>query len=216
MIKFSVNQFPCTDYFYKIKPDFHVLMDPAYRVDSGLVYMETMNNLNKVDWPLTVIMPMYFGQKNFVTDTVVNDMVKFKFFNTEHNNITEFSNNILYKWASNELCPRVQNVIIGVIYFAINIGIKNIFLSGVEFDLFKTYIVDENNMLYRNKNCHFYDEANKTELIAIPMNMKESLQRFIYALNSFEMLKEYAKYAGCNIYNLTLNSYIDVYKKVKW
>lgn len=224
MIKFAMNFSMVSDYYFKIKPDFHIFMDPTCIDESSKpIHYDKINMLNQVDWSLTILLPSYFGKNNFITETIKNDNIKFLFINTEHNDIMKFSDYAFKKWSSNELCPRVQNVVISAIYFSINIGIKDIFLTGVEHNFFNNLIMGEDNILYVNTNSHFYDKLdNKNYKPQYHHDRKstftiaEYMNAMYLTFNGYDMLKEYAEYMECNIYNLTLTSFIDSFPKIKW
>ncbi len=213
-----VNDSYLSKHYKKIKPRFHVLIDPEYcntvRAEDRIQRLE---HLNSVDWKMTIVMPLSFIENNLVANTVKNPNINFIYVNTSP--IDKMDKKSLDDCRINKKMPTAENVVVAAIYTMINLGFKTIYITGVEHNTFQHLFVDQNNVLYIDDGFHFYD--NKSTIVPAwksgvddLFSVTEYLEAMVKTFSAYKLLKKYADYADTTIYNLTLNSFIDVFPKV--
>ena len=205
--------------FKKIKPHYYVVADPLFfnRPINDKRIIQTIQELNKVDWNLTMFIPYTYYKKYKLE--ITSSYIHIIPFNTNafHENMT-FKNLKYYIYKKGLACPRVQNVIIACIYCMINSGYKNIYLYGVEHSWTEQLLVNDNNQVCL-KDIHFYDkdEVKITPWMKGPneaFKMHEILRTLSYMFIGYHDLQDYANYLGdVNIVNKTKKSFIDAFKK---
>ncbi len=222
-----VNGFPLMRNFFELKPKYYIYLDPAIcdkEANKNDEYLIKLNQsvksvIEKVDWKLNIILPEIARDWNVLMDIPKsNPNINLIYINTRHIDInsTPFYHaghkNLLYK--INMYSPKVQTVLVGCLYFAINVGYKSIYLMGAENSWFKYIGVDENNQLYINDK-HCYDKDDKENRRYLPdMTIAEELQAEVSVFKSYEDLEDYSKYMGAKIYNATNPSAIDAFERI--
>ena len=207
-----VNFFGNTDYFFKIKPRYYILLDPAFFKKQK---SETVNsnidklvaNLNKVDWPMTLFIPYTKDAVKTGKERVENENISIDVYNS--NRVQGFISfqNLIYRRCLG--IPSSINVSLPAIILMINLGYKNVYLHGVEFSWLKAYVVDElNGRIYLNDG-HFYEGNNR---LFIPKGgYKFDVGCILDALDATERIQNYAIYRNVCIVNRTRGSYIDAF-----
>ena len=216
---YVVNDFSLSNFYVKLKPSNYILVDPAYW--SGQLNdpfkKETLENIRlKTNWPLNLIFPI--NAKGLIND----------FFNSNINiSVYYFSNvsfnansnsNIIFYWLyrRNLLNPHIQNVLVYALFLAINRNCKRIYLLGAEHSWIKNLVVDQNNFVCTIDD-HFYSIENKMKpfltYCGAPYKIHQLLNDFSKMFLGYHLISEYAKFANCEIFNLSCDSYIDSFIK---
>ena len=207
-----VNFSPNTEMFFKLKPKFFALADPAffkYKNHFRSTDIENLySNLEKVNWNMTIFIPSHFDLKIKNKNITIKKVFSLPFEGNVH------LRNFLYK--HNFASPKFQNVVILAIYSLINYGFKNIYLHGVETDSYKkVYINLEGYPIYFDE--HYYGKE-KINLVKTGFCKKGEFYKYLFAfaimLKNYKYLKDYADFMNVEIYNYTINSMIDAFKKL--
>ncbi len=215
-----VNWFACNNPdFFVIRPKYYFLIDPAFYHKNEKTFYDRKKQveeltevMNQVTWKMTIIAPqrnmLETNNRNItyshISSSVVNgDMCKAYLHHLYDRNLA--------------ICG-MQNVLCAALHFFIVKGFGKVYLAGVDFDEFKSYVVDERNHVLAVYK-HFYGEriVDCTETNYIPLG---SFYRWLgfYAkmMKEFHYVSEYATSKNVQIKNLTLNSYIDLFEKTRW
>ncbi len=221
--KFCTNNFPATEYFYKLKPEFIVFMDPFFWAkdlyeEKRNSYQKIYENLMQTDWQITIFMPKAAQNWNFFIDLPMkNENIDIIYVNASENKYkgkTEFR-----EYALNLAMPNVLNVTISALFLGINLGFEKIHLYGANHSNITDIKVEE-NILYEIKKYFYEDKMyeNLTPCYSTPDRKKtKTISEFLYdwylTFSAYEKLEEYSKYMGAKIYNLSKNSFIDAFER---
>ncbi|MDR0796583.1 MAG: DUF115 domain-containing protein, partial [Tannerella sp.] len=171
-----VNDFAITELYTELKPEFYILADPAYYVENLKPNLQIIaQNLfvalhEKTNWPLSIFVP-YEGLKK------IQEKLK------ENEHITVLGYNKVNTWKGFKWFDRWMyhkqwaiisglNVIMVALSLSISMGIKKIYLLGVDHDWFKNLVVGDDNLLYI-LDTHFYDDDN---LKPVPLSIERNNQ----------------------------------------
>ena len=206
-----VNHFANTPTFWKIRPKYYVLLDPAYF--GGVCPIELqdripvlMKNLSKVDWPMTLYIPYTKDAKAHAKERLNNPNISIQFFNSTRIVGAKWFRNWAYK--HNLGIASSKNVLLPSIQLMLNKGYKNIYLYGAEFSWTKTYSVNPENGKIYTDDVHFYD---KTRIPLKKGGFKFDLSCLVEALEATEIYADYSEYIGVSIINRTPGSFIDAF-----
>lgn len=204
-----LNYFPSKDErFWTIKPTYLCLMDPGFfnkcSSEAEAEKKVLFDALSKVDWH------MYLVCKRGCSLPVSNDNLQYIYLSAY-----TYEGSILRKkiYSKNLGTYRIQNVVQGGIFLGTILKAKTIYLSGVE-SSYLNISVNEDNEIYINMS-HSYD----TKRIRLNNENIKYLHDYIRAIYftflAYYTSKEYADAQRTEIYNLTQNSLIDVFRKKK-
>lgn len=195
--------------FFKIKPRYYCIIDDAYYRENRLQnkeYGKLFEALKRVNWQMIMITlsdhkigldNSYIRQVRLNRNTYYGDIFKY----------------ILFR--KNLATRGYQNVINAAIYFAVTAKAKEVYLIGVENDWHRELNVNNNNEVIRITS-HFYGNQilNLTEIGEIK---KGELYKYFYwyytTLYKYYEYALYAKALNVPVYNLTKNSFIDVFDR---
>lgn len=222
---FAVNKFCLTSEFPLVKPKYYLLLDPAFYIkkNSSIKFLGLHKKIidsfiTKIDWEMTLFVPARTDMKeDWDTLTSHNKHITVRYIN--NNAAVGFKSIVFTLFRYNLAMPVTQNVLVGAIFLSLNIGYKNIYLLGVEHSWSEDIRVNDKNQLYiRNK--HYYDEVETIFYKGIEQKeiwkMHEILLAWSKVFMSYFVLQDYAKKLNAKIYNLTAESYIDAFPKVKF
>ena len=209
-----MNNFFRSEYFEIIKPRFLVMVDPAYyreiKDDFSTASREDMvTAMNKISWEITLIVPYEF-KKGSTIGRIRNSNVSYCYINNiPVDGFLEMSH---YLYKNNLGMPWPGNVMIAAIFCCINIGFKKIYLLGAEHSWTKDLRVNDNNKVCYYDD-HFYD--SKSMRVVPNTNISLMLSMIARGFKSHQQLNVYSQYRGCEVINLTENSFIDAYNRRK-
>ena len=230
--KLAVNYFARTVEYTQLKPDYYLIISPEYfRKEQKKGWAadreKTLEIISeKTDWSMVLMLPSaakghqlvdkYFHNHNFISLYFIN--------NTPIDGFKSFRESAYQK---NLGIPRPHNVLIPAIWFGIKNSFKEIYLTGSDHSWLRDlWVTQENEVLLSQK--HFYDQQTKEQQTdknkPTPQAMyhgtseekrklHEVLHKFMVSFQSYWVLKAYAESRSVNIYNLTLDSYIDAFEK---
>ena len=220
----TVNFSVLTDIFMELKPEYHVIVDPAFfELEKNtqdvknrvLQFFETLNS--KVTWNMTLIVSAKANRKT-LKKLLKNDKIRICQLPGKDLKLDSdiFQSLMFLSYRKGLAMLPCQNVVMACIYFAITIGYKEIQLYGVEHSWIKYLKVNENNIVCQ-EDVHYY---GKTKLVPFykdknsTFTMAEILTAFAKMFSGYEKLQRYAKYCGSvQIINMTKDSYIDAFQR---
>lgn len=217
---FVVNSFAASEYYSKLKPKFYMLADQIYWNEHLCRERDTVINLivDKTKWMMYLFVP-YFAKKARFFDRLVskNNNIKLIYFNSiDVSGGNQIINRYLYKY--NLAMPLIQNVLIGCIFMAINIGFEKIFLFGADHSWHEDIVLDEKNVMFLKDSYNCFGTSNNLLPFLHPDGKSFRMDDLFLALsNMFKshlILEDYSKFMGAKIYNASSRSYIDAYERI--
>lgn len=213
----TVNFAVQSPFFSEIKPAFHVVADPILFSDEKMA--ELFDCLaQKVNWPLTLFLP-YYAKKYPLWPSITqkiksNTFIKVQLYNmTKINGSINFLNSAVIKgWGLP--CPR--NVLVPSIAHCLRLGFSNIYLAGADHSWTKLLWVDDKNQVMIDDK-HFYDSSSSkiNNTVHQTASLYLVLESISLVLQSYQKLNLIAKKHGIHIYNITPESFIDVFNRLK-
>lgn len=205
------------DLFEQVKPQFHVMVDPAFftrKEDQDEIHYctskKTMETFNyKVAWPICLIRipkgnPIISLNENFINSAYLSPIVLLP------DDVKKYK--VLYD--SNFIVPTCQNAGHVAIFSGIMMGYKNIYIYGLDFDFIKNYYVDADNHIHVYTD-HSFGERFDEDITLEGVNMMEQMDHEYTAYRAFYFDKAYAELCGTKIINCNTNSMIDCFEKAK-
>ncbi len=212
-VYFAVNMFVQSEYFYKLQPSAYFLIDGAFfqpcddRVKEQVCTLTQI--LNEITWDMDVCVPNHADTEMFKR-RITNSKVHILKINTIQVSGFQWFRHVIYR--HNMGMPRCQNVLIGTLMHAINMGYKTIHLYGADYSWMRDLRVDENNVVCYGDR-HVYNPG--LTVIKMQNNIATLLSCFSTAFKSHYLVRQYADSVGTTIYNRTEGSFIDAYKRIK-
>ena len=215
----AVNFAANTPVFTELKPTFYMLTDPHFfvRMEQENVKQLWVKFAKKVDWNMTLFIP-----------TKVKRSGEWFSLAKSNKNITICTYNMTPIEGLNSLenfayshglgMPRPRNVLIPSLMQAIAMRYKKVYLAGADHSWLKTLSVDDDNRVV-SIQPHFYKEAKseeeriKKDYMSIPLH--QVLESMYIAFRTYHTIRRYADYRGVEILNITPESFIDAFKKLK-
>jgi len=229
---FCINDFPFRREFEEIKPDFYSCIDPFYwenkNVDQecNLEGLKIINEIViKASWPIALIIP--FEMKNLVKISKIqsNELVTVIYFNRVF--ITGFRRFTYLLFKSGLAMPHAQNILNSVLFAAINMRYRNIFISGADHSWHEEIVLGKDNIVYL-KQIHFYDQKELVDLQPAyknnvyingsyqPFMIHEIFEAWAKCFKTYHILDDYAKFRNSNIFNVSNKTFIDAFKRIEF
>lgn len=115
--------------------------------------------------------------------------------------------------------PKPQSVLITAIFLSLNLDFKTNYIFGADSSWHEELYVDNDNDVYfTDKN--FYDNNRQEKIKSYQDNtqtqtVKDFFYRIMVLFECYEELAKYSEKKGAIIYNVSLKSYIDAFKRFK-
>ena len=218
VVNFSAN----SEFFFKLKPHFYVMVDPTFFVPTPRHKNNVKNledNISKVDWDMFIFVPNSYikiAQERYKNG---NDHIYIYGFSQNHFSENFSLTKLKYMlYTINLAGPIITNVGVASLFCMINSGFKEIHLYGMEHSWIKLIHVDKNNFVCM-KDTHYYDNK-EVEPIKLyyqnrPERLHEQLRFQAAAFAAYWDIKGYTDYLGSvKIINNTPESFIDAFDKM--
>lgn len=209
---YAVNDCVMTDMFQLMRPQLYCFIDHLYFEEKTNEYKiyDCMNE--KVQWEMQLFIPV--EKYRFVKSRINNKKITITPVPTLIFEGFEKCKYPTYK--RGEAVPLFVNVVNLAIYTSLNMGVKKIFLYGVDHTFLKLISVDEeNNLILRDE--HFYG----CDIIHIPPKPDGTLwtvSNFVYdkylTFKEHDNIRGYSDFLGAEIINCTECSCIDSYVRL--
>ena len=175
------------------------------------ILMEGLRILEKVNWPLTVVIPA--GH----TLRINNPNLSYVYINSVVNNDERFK--IRFKfYKRNMMIPCRNNVVQGAIYFAIWSGCKTVGLIGAEYNFFRSVELKANGDVVVKIPHSFEEEKIFSEWVLNEEYegrngvVSSFLRRTSETLAGYNYLKEYADMENVIITNYSTGTMIEAFQ----
>ena len=204
------NRFALSEDFYKLKPQYYILLDPAFCVEENIMKDPSIQamyaSINKVDW----VMTLFLSQRaniSVIQQFVTNKNVALYKYNATTVIGPLKLQNLMYRKGLG--IPTSRNVIIPALELMINFGYKNIYLYGFEFSWTKNFDVDPRNNRVYESSKHFY---NDPDIQYFERGMyRDYLRHIDEMLFGTEQMAYFAESEGTSVVNRTRGSFIDAF-----
>lgn len=206
---YAVNDCVMTDMFLLMRPQLYCFIDRLYFDEQAKEY-RIYDYLNeRVQWDIQLFIPI--KKKNFVTERIHNKHITIVPIPTLL--FSGFENCKYPAYKRGIAVPLFVNVVILAIYTSLNMGVKRLYLYGVDHTFLKLVFVDDNNELCL-KDDHYY--GSKVIHIAPREDGSHfNVAGFVYdqylTFKEHDSIRGYADYLGAEIINCTKCSCIDSY-----
>ncbi len=213
---FSVNFAAKSPYFTELKPDFHILADPAFFTEpKHFGIFETM--AENIQWPLRLFLPASAKKINGWMECKrkleSNPNISIGYFNmTKIAGPAWFMDKATMKgWGG----PAPRNVMIPAIALSLRMKCPNIYLAGADHSWIKDISINEKNEVLLNDK-HFYDQDTQgKEVNYKTVKLSQVLGSISIALHSYEILDQIARKHNRHIFNISPGSFIDAFDRMK-
>ncbi|MCX6226040.1 MAG: DUF115 domain-containing protein [Bacteroidia bacterium] len=220
--KICVNFFAESDLYSKIKPKIYVIYDPNFwESETGDIFNKIDELFKKViketTWEIFLFAPFNFRKSKFYSPLLNNNCIKLVFFNAI--SIDGFPGFIRYCLSHRLGMPRAPNVIIPSLVFAINLGYKKIYLTGVDHSWHQEIVVKSDSKVYVAQK-HFSDNLAIHKPMYTksggrdPATMHQLFLGWSNLFKGYELINDLAVRKDVKIFNLTEASFIDAFQKI--
>lgn len=209
----AVNYAANAEEFYRLKPRYYVMVDPAFFEAKPNPNVETLklNFASRVDWPVTLFIPAEYRRAFDVTS---NPNITLRTINSIGLEGFPWFERMAYsrRWGT----PRPRNVLIPSIMVAIWLGFRNIYLVGADHSWMRTLAVNDDNEVV-SVQPHFYKDnehsLKQAKSIFSTVRLHEVVHSYYVAFKAYFSIKRFADAVGVNIYNSTPHSFIDAFPR---
>ena len=114
--------------------------------------------------------------------------------------------------------PRPRNVLIPSIMLAINSGYRRVYVAGADHSWTQTLWVDEDNRVVSIQPHFYQDNEEEKKRVATEYHnypLHQILQSLYIAFRSYFDIADYAKSRNVEIINITPESFIDAFPRMK-
>ncbi len=203
-----VNFFPTkSDLYWKIRPKYIFLLDPSLFDFSNIEVKELWKCLSESTWKIVVI--TFYDS---VINCNIGDNITIERIPKERISYEHFKRFRYFLYRKRYAIPGAQDVIGGALYYFIMHRPNIIYMAGVDLSEFVYFRVDKDNIVYAEVEYSYGKQKYIYEY--------EQPGRFFYRLDLIKKmfeemyyLSKFSKDRGVTIYNLSINSYVDVFKK---
>ena len=219
--KICVNYFGESDLFVKLKPKIYVIYDPGFwepaneemLIKTGELFKKI---IKETTWEMYFFAPFQFKKNKFYINST-NKHIKFVFFNAI--SIDGFPGFIRFCLTHRLGMPRASNVIIPSLVFAIDLGYKKIFLSGVDHSWHQEIEVKSDSKVYVVHKHFSGNHSKPVPIYLIPGDSESTTMHRLFLtwanlFKGYELINDFAVRKQVEIFNLTENSFIDAFKKI--
>ena len=201
-----VNEGFRNEFINSLQPLFHIIVDPAYFVDSNAEFITSMRKYMDTHINTFFVFPSHFAE--FVYNYFGHDR-KYIFIKSER---CRGKTKRIRKISLFKKIPQYQIVMNLAIELAMCIGFKRIVLIGCDTTgLLENYIRRpyKPNASFGHSYKYSKEEANKT---TNPIDNTTMLQGFWYAFICSKCIEEYARNNNVSIVNSSKTTALDVFK----
>lgn len=177
------------------------------RKDAELVTLvdELYRKLNHLDIPLVLFVPKRYFR--LAKTKIKNDNISIKSININAFDSWAMIRNYVY--TRNLGVPMAQTVLISALFNSLHMT-KEIYLVGCDSNWLDELKVTKENVVYTNLR---HNDGSTVEITY--SSMRHALETQVNVFKSYEYISNWAQSINAEITNLSENSYIDIFKKIK-
>lgn len=214
--RMAVNFAANAPIFFELKPTSYVLADPhffnGYNSDANV--QKLWKHISHVDWDMQLFVPA--KKHRWVLAMNLPQNIILRTYNLTPIEGFKWTRNLLYNLGLG--MPRPRNVLIPSIMLAIWSGYGKIYIAGADHSWTQTLWVDDQNRVV-SIQPHFYEDNEEekkrvaTEYHNYPLH--QILQSLYVAFRSYFDIARYAETRHVKIFNITPDSFIDAFPRLK-
>ena len=212
-----VNFSACSKQFTVVKPELYVVADPYFWLQPESTERLFGTISQTVTWPMHLFMPVRSrSHKTWQELVAKNPNIFLHFYNTTPVEGFKCITYPLYKkgWGM----PRPHNVLIPAIMLGLRMPFERLYLAGAEHSWLSEVMVDDDNTVYYGAK-HFYTQQAVQVKARVHNDQSSILFEILYHMyvvfKGYFQIKAYARYLHKEIFNITPNSYIDAFERIK-
>jgi hypothetical protein len=210
----AVNLFSTTNEYTEIKPKNYLLLDWSFMNPDHWHGRTGLKGLvENTTWELNLFVP----KRMLKSDYFRNELAKNRYIKPVPFNYTivsGFTGLTYWLFRRGLGMPQCQNVLVATLFYALNMGFKEIYLFGADHSWHEMIKLDENNNLIVS-DSHFYGQKDYDIAVQENSYMSQQLFSLHKAFYGYEVLAKYARSLGVKVYNASARSYVDVFEKIK-
>lgn len=219
-----VNTFATTDLFEQLKPEYYVLVDPAFfsppKKERIKKVQETTTNalIEKTKWELNLFVP-YSAKKSALINEIKNgnEFIKVIYYK----NIPVIGgfqkvNTFLFR---NKLAnPLFQNVLIAGLFISLKMYFKKIILWGADHSWHENFKLSDENFIY-TPDKHFFDNPSEikyfihTHSDGSPKKVHEEFFIAARAFSIYHSIAHFSETINSKVINLSSKTWIDAFQR---
>jgi hypothetical protein len=204
--------------FFELQPTGYVLADPHFfdGISTDPNVAKLWDNIRSTRWPMTLFLPA--NRKEFVKEMRLSDTpnLTISYYNlTPVEGCKSLSHRLFHYGLG---MPRPRNVLIPSIMLAISEGYGTIYIAGADHSWTRTLWVDEDNRVVSIQPHFYQDNEEEKKRVATEYHnypLHQILQSLYIAFRSYFDIADYAKTKGIDILNITPNSFIDAFPRLR-
>jgi hypothetical protein len=204
--------------FFELQPTGYVLADPHFfdGISTDPNVAKLWDNIRSTRWPMTLFLPA--NRKEFVTEMRLSDIphLTISYYNlTPVEGCKSLSHKLFHYGLG---MPRPRNVLIPSIMLAIREGYGTIYIAGADHSWTRTLWVDEDNRVVSIQPHFYQDNEEEKKRVATEYHnypLHQILQSLYIAFRSYFDIADYAKTKGIDILNITPDSFIDAFPRLR-
>lgn len=211
---FAVNLFSITEQYTQLKPKNYLLLDWSFmNPDHWHGRTGLRGIVENTSWDLNLFVPTKMLKSDYFRNELAqNTHIKPIPFN--YTIVTGFTGLTHWLFRHGLGMPQCQNVLVATLFYALNMGFKEIYLFGADHSWHEMIKLDENNNMVVS-DTHFYGQKDYDIAVRETSYMSQQLFSLHKAFYGYEVLAKYARSLGVKVYNASVRSYVDVFEKVK-
>ena len=207
---FVVNAFNKSNDFKTIKPNNYCILDSGYlnlsltRVDLNNNILQTINDLNNIDWNMKLYLPLSH------TGSYFEKNINSSFIQIIHFSNYPFKSLLRFYFVKSGLgIIGGKNVINACLSIAITKKYKDIYLAGIDHSWLDEVLVDEIGT-HKIERHSYDDETKKVYHKKIELGL--GLISLGKLLIDYHDIKKYSVFMKTNIFHLDKKSYVNAFK----
>lgn len=207
---YMLNGLATSDYLVKYKPSTFFLFDPAF-FDACMTEsaQSIWNGLNeRITWEMELVVP--YRYKKSARNRLGNQKIKLRFAR-DAVMMTESYRTDFFFYKKNLAIPPVGTVAMYAIYWAIQSGVKTIYVHGVDYSF--RYETDRENRIWYvcTHENGIIDRVEKKKFEG--GKLWQAYEMMVNDLKACKRLNMYAEGRGIKIINMSPFSHIDAFEK---
>ncbi|MBP3299629.1 MAG: hypothetical protein J6L73_08150 [Muribaculaceae bacterium] len=212
--RLAVNFAANAPQFAQLRPQFYVLADPHFFTAGKDANVDRLwDNLRAADWGMTLYVP---AARYRQAAAAVGTRLTVKKFNLTPGEGTPALVRPLYD--KGLAMPRPRNVLIPSLMIAMREGYRRIYIAGADHTWTRTLGVDDRNRVV-SVQPHFYKDDKKEQTRVNTEYAGYRLHDILYsmyvAFRSYHTIAAYASRRGVSILNITPDSMIDAFPRLR-
>ncbi|MFD2522638.1 hypothetical protein [Emticicia soli] len=210
---FAVNLFSVTEQYTQLKPRNYFILDMSFLNPNHVCKNGLQHMASDTTWEMNLYMPFQMYNSAYF-QSFFKDTPNIKLVPYNYTIVTGFTWLKHWFFKRGLGTPQCQNVLVGTLFYAVNMGFKEIYIFGADHSWHEMIrLDDDNNLVVSDK--HFFQQKDFDIAVKEKSYMSQQLFSLHKAFYGYEVVGQYAQALGVKIYNASARSFIDVFEKIK-